>query len=467
MTVLTWTWGQGFLLKNFSQKSDKTLFLSADYDDIQFYGKEILPGQLKARGISGVMAPTEMGEKEELTLRHSGLIIVWKLSDDLNWDQFSARFRDGDGVVVSGENLINRPFFPKAVADLVIARKGFAVLMEFSPLHSSKTFYSDLPASSVIKGHVIGTRETRVPHLSLWRARLIRAVSERWVRFVCVRFSSGLSMDQNLAFQENIIENFIQRGFDFHCTASRTVEFFLYKFKHTSIRLLMILLISILTPLMIVSWIQTFPMKSTLLFFSLSSMLSMFSGVVIAGLGAVPDIVLGLTPFRGVKLQLLLPLVISLGFLLSPVEWRRLFKTTIQVKHVFWLGLGGGVLVFLYLSRSGNSPFISVSDGERGLRDLFESSLGARPRFKEFLFGHPLFILGLFVSNYMPKNKNFFSDGRFFLWLGLIGQISILNTFTHFYTPVELSLLRSAHGIWLGGIVALPLCLLYRRMSAE
>jgi Family of unknown function (DUF5693) len=128
------------------------------------------------------------------------------------------------------------------------------------------------------------------------------------------------------------------------------------------------------------------------------------------------------------------------------------------MKHLAW---GGAIFVGvlgIYLMRSGNFPLIPVLTQERALRDAMDLFMGARPRFKEFLFAHPLFVLGLYMRSQQPKVSTFFSDGRLFLWIGLIGQISIVNTFLHFHTPLTESLLRSVHGIWLGILFAIPLC---------
>jgi len=36
------------------------------------------------------------------------------------------------------------------------------------------------------------------------------------------------------------------------------------------------------------------------------------------------------------------------------------------------------------------------------------------------------------------------------LLLGVIGQISLVNTYAHLHTPLLISLVRSFHGLWLG-----------------
>lgn len=446
-----WSAKTGFFYKNFYQKTDKTLFLSADYDDVTFFKIEKMPVKI-------LMVPNRLNRSEEAVFRKQGLVLVWKLWDDLDWPDFSQRFQPGDGLLLSGEELINKPFFPLALARLVKEKNGFVVVNEFSPIKSSKTFFQACPPGALLKGHIIGTRETGTPKAALWMVRLQRAVSERWVRFLCVRFSPSWSPDENLKFQADIQRNFLEKGYQFKIFFEDCNEFFRMRGSHLQFRSLAILGISIVTPVFIVLLIHLFSFRSAWAAFFLMSIFSVLSGVVISALGAVPEMVFGVTPLRGIKLQLLAPLFFGLIFMLSNRERREILESSVQVKHVVWCGLGLSVLLFLYLSRSGNHPLISVTESERGFRDTLEAFFGARPRFKEFLFAHPLFIYGL-----LNVRKEFFK-GRFFIWLGLIGQISILNTFTHFHTPVAFGILRSFHGCWLGALISLPFCALFSRI---
>jgi len=168
---------------------------------------------------------------------------------------------------------------------------------------------------------------------------------------------------------------------------------------------------------------------------------------------------------RGVKLQLLLPAFISCVALLSLQEWKQLLESNLKVKHVLFIGGFLIGLIGLYLMRSGNFPALQVPDQERFLRDFLEKSLGVRPRFKEFLFGHPALILGLYLLGSNNGPKKFFRDGRFFICLGMIGQISIINTFFHFHSPLDAGILRTLHGCWLGILVSLPVCYFASRLG--
>lgn len=102
----------------------------------------------------------------------------------------------------------------------------------------------------------------------------------------------------------------------------------------------------------------------------------------------------------------------------------------------------------IYIGRTGNYFIIPVSRLE-----VFPGSPGKtlyiRPRFKEFLIGHPFLLLALGL-------RKRFKDSLYFyplIILATIGQINILNTFSHAHTPLLVSFLRSFHGIWLGGLL--------------
>jgi hypothetical protein len=95
--------------------------------------------------------------------------------------------------------------------------------------------------------------------------------------------------------------------------------------------------------------------------------------------------------------------------------------------------------------RSGNQPGVEVSGLELRARGILEQIFFARPRTKEFLVGHPAMMLAVALA----------LRGRtrwvlLLLLLGAVGQASLVNTFCHLHTPVFISLLRSAHGLWLG-----------------
>jgi hypothetical protein len=108
-----------------------------------------------------------------------------------------------------------------------------------------------------------------------------------------------------------------------------------------------------------------------------------------------------------------------------------------------------GVLALLVL-RTGNDPGVGVSGLELKIRAILDQILYTRPRFKEFLIGHPALILALLAA----------ARGRRDLAVPLlavaaIGQASMLGSFCHLHTPLLVSLIRALLGIIIGAIIGL------------
>jgi uncharacterized membrane protein (UPF0136 family) len=182
--------------------------------------------------------------------------------------------------------------------------------------------------------------------------------------------------------------------------------------------------------------------------------ITLCGGVLIGGLLADREYLLQVSQFRGIKLAFLLPLILSivyylyfeygsLGDLRKDINKLLTRKISIQDVIIISTLIIGGII---YLIRTGNNPIIPVTGLELQLRALLEDILVIRPRFKSFLLGHPLLILGIYLS---------FKEQQY-LWLlllGLIGQITILNTFSHLHTPFIISLIRVLIGVGLGGVI--------------
>jgi len=115
----------------------------------------------------------------------------------------------------------------------------------------------------------------------------------------------------------------------------------------------------------------------------------------------------------------------------------------------------------IYILRTGNFG-LPVMELEIKLREALERLLLVRPRLKEFLIGHPALVL-LLASNHKQLRPILLS-------IAVIGQLSLVNTFTHIHTPVLLSLLRSIYGLVFGfaiGWLILRLCLILIRRTAN
>ena len=180
----------------------------------------------------------------------------------------------------------------------------------------------------------------------------------------------------------------------------------------------------------------------------------------------------GIDKFRGVKVAFLLPLVFVLWYYLrkeflsknSLKENYELLKDfldyKIKIKDVLIVGFLG-VAAIIYLARSGNYSFIPVLDIESWFRESLEDILYVRPRFKSFLIGHPILLLGLYFKD---KIKSFMIMIPVLVF-ATIGQITVINTFAHIHIPLKISLIRSFHGVWLGILMGMILIYFLRLLD--
>lgn len=198
-----------------------------------------------------------------------------------------------------------------------------------------------------------------------------------------------------------------------------------------------------------------------------AGLISLLGAVFLSASLAHISFMLKVDQFTGVKLSFILPVILVTFYYFKELRFKREFNwreritaflnLNIKVKHLlllFVLALGGAV----YISRTGNYPILPVPDIEVYIRDWLEKVLYVRPRFKEFLLGHPFLVVTLGLANSL-KNRLIFYP---LLLLATIGQINILNTFSHAHTPLLVSLLRVFHGLWLGLIIGIILLVVLR-----
>ncbi|MCT1905339.1 DUF5693 family protein [Oceanobacillus sojae] len=173
--------------------------------------------------------------------------------------------------------------------------------------------------------------------------------------------------------------------------------------------------------------------------------------LLIIGLLNGNEFISGVELFRGIKLLHIVPpflvFLVLFGYYLAKQHRHSLlniFNKEVRVWHV--IVCFGLLLIFAYyIIRTGNSNL--VSPWEITIRHTLEEILYVRPRTKEFLIGYPAMIIGLY---FLPRSPII---GRFLLVIGSIGFLSMINTFTHFHSPLFVSLLRSVYGIGLGVIL--------------
>jgi hypothetical protein len=192
----------------------------------------------------------------------------------------------------------------------------------------------------------------------------------------------------------------------------------------------------------------------------IASALSMAGGLLIhAGLWDAYTM-LKLGQFRGVSLALALPVLLLAAYAwqgeslqqawdaarqgLAPY-WQRflaLWTSPIRYGDVAFIMIALGALAVVVL-RSGNDSPLGPLDFETMFRGSLENFFSVRPRTKELL-GHPMLVL-FFLS--LPWRSRI---SVLFALAGLLGQVSILNTFCHLHTPLLLTVQRVGLGLMIG-----------------
>lgn len=218
------------------------------------------------------------------------------------------------------------------------------------------------------------------------------------------------------------------------------------------------LLVSIAIPLLSATWLlkrtkqsEGFSWTHTLCLFLGMSLVTLIGAFLVVGMHSGISYSLYLIQFRGVTIAHLVPPFLLVGLMvwhlhhLSKDSAAQLLNQPIRIYQALLVGLIG-FIGYYYLSRTGNSGVLIPFEAE--FRAWMQDLLGVRPRTKEFLIAHPLLMVIIFYWHRL----------RFIKWLlpvAIIGQISIVNTFTHLHTPVAVSLLRSLYGIGIGALIGL------------
>ncbi len=191
--------------------------------------------------------------------------------------------------------------------------------------------------------------------------------------------------------------------------------------------------------------------------FSLACLGSLTGALLTVGLLHDVSYLVVLDQFRGVSVLHLAPMLVVAVYVLfflkdesvhQRLESMRAFLA--QPVYVLWMLLAAvvGAGLLYYLTRTGNSG--ETLQIEAVFRGFLENTLGIRPRTKEFLFAHPLFIFAAYLMVRYQKGALLFA-------LAVMGQLSIVSSFTHLHTPLEISLLRVIYGMGAGIAVALLL----------
>ena len=225
--------------------------------------------------------------------------------------------------------------------------------------------------------------------------------------------------------------------------------------------------VALIGPLLKSEGIEEKPAKRAALLFLGMSAFSLCGALLIVGLLNDRPFMVKVDQFAGIKAAHLLP-IMGVIFMMAaglPIfgkpfgqVWadikenlRRVVANPLFVWHAIAVVIGLGIVGFALL-RTGNDPGVGVSGIELKFRSLLDHVMGVRPRTKEFMVGHPAMILG--TALLLTRRRAW---GLSLIALGVLGQVSLLNTFCHIHTPLQVTVFRAFNGLVLGlifGMVA-------------
>ncbi len=359
------------------------------------------------------------------------------------------------------ESAARKSAMSPAFADSLCSSNAPIVLLENVNVPLVHRLAADLGvASRVVKGHTVTVDEMKAQSPEIVSQRYVRAVTERSVRFIYFHWNPDASGAENLNTLRSVMQGVKSRGCGFDGVPKNSI---VVSWPAKPFRMLAAFLIAVAAPWaamrLLLAFLKRpenqgkFPIEA----WFAAGAAALMGGLIINLL--LPDSIFagGLASFKGVKASMVLPLVLIGTTLFTAEDFSGFLRRKAAVRDLLIFAVCTGALLFM-LKRSGNFSG-GVHPMEITFRNGIETLLGVRPRFKEFAIGHPLLILGLAL---WPAHRTL---SKLCLWAGAVAWISILNTFCHLHTPVQVSLIRTLNGFILGGVAGLALAALFRALE--
>ncbi len=409
----------------------------------------------------------------------------------------------GKGVIFSGEEVLGfgNSENLSSVVEFFKKQPLYWGYLEFVGQRGELFLTHSLPYSSIVRVHSIPLEELKryTPHEAV--ERFLRAVKERSVGVLYVRFFRDLSphpLNQNLEYLNELKSSLLGAGFelgsavvprDFRipypllfvfCGLVSMAASLVFWFFFPGSRWLGVPVFGFLCLVAALDWLQgvkflgmlagvfcpALPvlflmdpeLKNRLFLLRLLTAfgLAFAGGFIVASALYSPLFVLRIEQYQGVKVSLLVPLFIIILYYfksgLAGVSMERVFLERLRRVELFLVGLFA-IGFALYLFRSGNFPLLPASDAELRMRLVLEKLLFARPRTKEFLVGYP----ALWLVWWLQK-REILPVYRLGLWLAVgIGFATFFNSFCHLHTPLLFTLLRFFNAL----LLSLPVFAVY------
>ncbi len=194
---------------------------------------------------------------------------------------------------------------------------------------------------------------------------------------------------------------------------------------------------------------QSKDIKAVLWVYFRTALISFGGGLTVVGVLSRTSYAVGLDVFPGVKVATIFPIflvIICDMYKRHGLDYQYYKNLLLSKVSYLVLGILGvlAVALLIYAMRTGNTG--EISDLERSFRTLLDNLLGVRPRTKEFLIGHPLFVVLLYYGYRYGYKEQYIP----LLVFAVIGQVSLVNTYAHIHTPLVVSLIRTGYGLMFG-----------------
>jgi len=407
-------------------------------------------------------------------------------------------FDQADGLIFFGDQVLGNGNGDslKEMADFLVKKKLFWGYTEFVGQKGETVLAHQVP-DQTIRVHSIPPDEIKNYTPLEARERFLRAVKERSVRLLYVRFFTEPAFnlwEKNYSYLTALFSDIESSGFSrgtvhpltpfspplgalilFSISVAITLallySYFLPKnwiifilslvvmlgalFQNQMLNMRMVGILSGITypSLAVFSLIDGFQSKKNLFISILMAFCTVLAGGLVVSCGLYHWLyVLRIEQYSGVKTSMIIPIILVALYLFKSGYLNRSINSVTlgalkRYEFVILVVLAGGFVI--YLTRSGNFPIISAGILESKMRIWLERLLFMRPRTKEFMIGYPaLWILvSLRRFNYKPIFK-------VVLWLGVtIGFITFFNSFCHIHTSFLFILLRFFNALMLSFVV--------------
>jgi hypothetical protein len=319
--------------------------------------------------------------------------------------------------------------------------------MEFSNISGEEYLKRNLP-ELLVRGHQIAVNEIgRNSDQNFWISRWARAVFERNIRFVEFHFWKNRTIEDNLSYLRSVSRKIKSCGYELDAAVPPSFP----KRGSLQIWICLALLVSVIFPLAGLKYAlklnNYFYAFLTVNFFSLIG--ASLIGCLLYDIYFLQKI----ADMPYVRIVFFLPIVFSIFLLFKTEDIKRIVNTGLQVKHLI-IAVFVILVATVIIIRSGNSS-AEWMNPDQGFRQMLENLLLIRPRTKEFLVGQPILLLGFFFKN------------PWLILIGMIGQVSIMNTFMHAHSSFMVSLIRTFNGLWVGLILGVIVLEIYKAVASK